>query len=83
MIDENQNSVSAEEDTEDTQEFQDGLPQFFGTVKDIVARYTRCGICGAHLHFSHVTNFAQNLTQEMARCPECGTKARQMLHRLQ
>lgn len=48
-----------------------------------VERYSHCSDCGAHLHFSHVTDFIRNLTQETARCPECGNKARRVVHRLQ
>jgi DNA-directed RNA polymerase subunit RPC12/RpoP len=60
-----------------------GLSPFYGTAKDVVARYTHCALCGANLHFTHVTDFSRNLTQETARCPECGVKARQAMHRLQ
>jgi hypothetical protein len=61
----------------------EGPSPFFGNTKDILARYTHCGACGANLHFSHVTDFSRNLTQETARCPECGVQARQVVHRLQ
>lgn len=57
--------------------------QMIGTAKDVVAKYCRCTICGAHLHFTHVTDFSRNLTQETARCPECGIKTRQVMHKLQ
>lgn len=57
--------------------------QFFGKTPDIVARYTHCGMCGANLHFTHITDFSKNLTQETARCPECGFKARRLIHKLQ
>ena len=60
-----------------------GLSPVYGTAKDVVARYTHCALCGANLHFTHVTDFSRNLTQETARCPECGIKARQAMHRLQ
>ena len=60
-----------------------GLSPSYGTAKDVVARYTHCALCGANLHFTHVTDFSRNLTQETARCPECGIKARQAMHRLQ
>jgi DNA-directed RNA polymerase subunit RPC12/RpoP len=59
------------------------LSPFYGTARDVVARYTHCALCGANLHFTHVTDFARNLTQETAKCPECGVKARQSMHRLQ
>jgi DNA-directed RNA polymerase subunit RPC12/RpoP len=55
----------------------------FGTAKDVVSRYTHCAICGANLHFTHVTDFALNLTQETAKCPECSIRVRQVLHKLQ
>ena len=61
----------------------DDLSLFFGAAKDVIARYTHCGVCGANLHFSYVTDFSRNVTQETARCPECSTKIRQIIHRLQ
>lgn len=72
------NDVPSEENPETI-----GLSLFYGTAKDVMSRYTHCTLCGAHLHFSHVTDFSRNITQETARCPECGVKTRQVLHRLQ
>lgn len=74
------NDYTAEETTT-TQEI--GLSEFFGTAKDVLARYTHCALCGANLHFTHVTDFSRNLTQETARCPECNVKTRQITHKLQ
>lgn len=54
-----------------------------GTAKDVVSKYTHCALCGANLHFTHITDFGRNQTQETARCLECGTQTRQILHRLQ
>jgi uncharacterized protein with PIN domain len=68
---------------DDTLESIDSLSEFFGTAKDVVERYTHCALCGANLHFTHMTDFSRNLTQETARCPECGIKVRKMMHRLQ
>jgi hypothetical protein len=59
------------------------LSPCFGTAKDVVARYSHCVLCGANLHFTYVTDFAKNMTQESARCPECGVQARRSLHKLQ
>jgi DNA-directed RNA polymerase subunit RPC12/RpoP len=64
-------------------EDSDALSQFFGTAREVVAKYTHCALCGANLHFTHITDFSKNLTQETARCPECGVKARRLIHRLQ
>lgn len=68
---------------EDTLEETDAFSQFFGTAREVVARYTHCALCGANLHFTHITDFSRNLTQETARCPECGVRVRKLVHRLQ
>ena len=70
------------EETTSPAEEQSNAP-FYGSAGEAMARYTHCEICGANLHFSHVTDFIRNLTQETARCPECGLKARKIVHRLQ
>jgi hypothetical protein len=63
---------------------KDALAQpMLGTAEEVMDRYCHCALCGANLHFSHVTDFSRNLTQETARCPECGVKARQHIHKLQ
>lgn len=59
------------------------LSQSFGTAKEVMSRYNHCALCGANLHFTHITDFSRNLTQETARCPECGIKSREIMHRLQ
>ena len=51
--------------------------------KDVLLHYTHCSACKARLHFSYVTDFSRNLTQETARCPECNLQAHRMMHRLQ
>jgi len=61
---------------------EEACSQFCGTAKDVIERYTHCALCGANLHFMHVTNFSHNLTQESAKCIECGIKTRQVTHRL-
>lgn len=73
------NSLPSDETNEVNEEFS----QFFGTAQEVVARYTHCGLCGANLHFTHITDFAKNLTQESARCPECAFKVRRIIHKLQ
>lgn len=69
-------------ETSDSEETSTNNPHF-GTTKSMMERYNHCTLCGANLHFTHVTDFSRNLTQEIARCPECGVKNRQVLHKLQ
>ncbi len=64
-------------------DFNETFRQFMGNTQDVITRYTHCHLCGAHLHFSYFTDFTHNFTHEMAQCPECGTKARKVLHKLQ
>ncbi len=73
------NDFPSDEGNDDAEIFS----QLFGSTQEAVARYTHCALCGANLHFTHLTDFSKNLTQETARCPECGIKARRLLHRLQ
>jgi len=61
----------------------EAMAKFFGSVAQVVEKYTHCMICGSHLHFTHMTDFSRNLTQESAKCPECGVSARRVLHKLQ
>ena len=79
----NRKDAPVEANNEETAPESVTLSQFFGTARDVISRYSHCALCGANLHFSHVTDFSRNLTQETAKCPECGVKARQILHRLQ
>ncbi len=56
---------------------------FFGNPKEVLAKYTHCAVCDANLHFTHLTDFAKNQTQETARCLECSSvKPRLLTHKL-
>jgi len=61
----------------------EALAGMVGSTKEVLERYHHCPICGARLHFSHSTDFSRNLTHETCKCPECGVRVRQVLHRLQ
>ncbi len=80
MANERNGSTAAQEMAEDSASLDS---QYFGTSQAVVDRYTHCNLCGATLHFTHVTDFSRNLAHETARCPECGFKARRVVHRLQ
>lgn len=54
-----------------------------GKPKDLVALHNSCPACGSNLHMIHVTDFVRNLTQETAKCPECGIQTRKVVHQLQ
>ena len=83
MNERNQLNEPAQSEDQPVENENGALFQFFGTAKQVMDRYSHCALCGAHLHFTHVTDFSRNLTQESARCPECGVKARRALHKLQ
>ena len=71
------------ESTESAPENEQTLPQFFGTAQDVIQRYSHCVLCGANLRFTHQTDFSRNLTQETAKCLDCGIQVRSVVHRLQ
>ena len=56
---------------------------WLGTAREVIERYSHCVICGSNLHFTHITDFSRNITQELAKCPECGVRARKATHSLQ
>ncbi len=70
-------------------EFEPNLPAFeeykecFGEVDEVMKRLLLCTLCGGHLHFNHLLDFQNNLVQETARCPDCGVRIRQRIHKLQ
>ncbi len=88
-MDETNNSADESLDVVEGNEANDStgpdeaLNRFFGTAKEVIQKYSHCVLCGAHLHFTHQTDFSRNLTQEMAKCPECGIKVKSVIHRLQ
>jgi len=59
------------------------LHEFIGTPEEVIARHVSCSLCGSRLHFTHYTDFSRNLTQEVAKCPECQIKIRKVMYRLQ
>ena len=85
-MDDNKNAAPEASDDAAQEVGQDASPTvspYFGSVKEMMSRYSHCTICGANLHFTHMTDFSRNLTQEIAKCPECGVRARNVMHRLQ
>ena len=55
----------------------------FGEARDVMKKHLLCTLCGGHLHFNHMSDFKHGLVQETARCPDCGIRVRQRLHKLQ
>ncbi len=72
-----------ESETRELATEQESGSGYYGKPREVIARYNHCAICGSNLHFTHSTDFSRNLTQETAKCPECGVKVRSVLHRLQ
>lgn len=55
----------------------------FGEPNEVMKKHLLCTMCGGHLNFSHLSDFQNGLIQETARCPDCGVRIRQRLHKLQ
>jgi len=74
---------SEEEENEDQTVPVFGPTPVFGSARDLIDRYSHCVVCHSRLHFTHMTDFSRNLSQETAKCPECNLKVRRVTHRLQ
>lgn len=55
----------------------------FGDAGEVMKRHLLCTLCGGHLHFNHMADIKYGLIQETARCPDCGIRVRQRLHKIQ
>lgn len=64
-------------------ELQRPLLPIIGKPRDLVELHNSCPACGSNLHMIHITDFIRNITQETAKCPECGIQTRKVLHHLQ
>jgi hypothetical protein len=53
--------------SEETSETMETSFRFFGNAREVMTQYTHCAICDANLHFTHLTDFAKNTTQETAQ----------------
>jgi hypothetical protein len=74
---------AGEEEAEDEAAPVFGPTPVFGNARDLINRYSHCVVCHSRLHFTHMTDFSRNLSQETAKCPECNLKVRRVTHRLQ
>lgn len=54
-----------------------------GDPSDIMKKHLLCNLCGGHLSFNHLSDYQHGLIQETARCPDCGIRTRQRLHKIQ
>ena len=52
-------------------------------VRETVADYLHCVLCGGTLHFHHKTDFIEQVVAEEAHCPSCRVRTKQNTHRLQ
>ena len=82
-IDEGIEALEAGEEEGEATQAAFGPTPLFGNAVELMHRYTHCVVCHSRLHFTHLTDFSRNISQETARCPECNLKVRRVTHRLQ
>jgi hypothetical protein len=73
------NSAQQSEPTLCFEEYRD----CFGEPGEVLKRHLLCTLCGGHLHMNHLADFKNGIIQETARCPDCGVRIRQRLHKIQ
>jgi hypothetical protein len=55
----------------------------YGPTDEVMKRLLLCPLCAGHLHFNHLTDYRNNLVQEVARCPDCAIRVRSRRHKMQ
>jgi hypothetical protein len=53
---------------------------YYGDIEQVRAIIDDCRICGSKLIFSHLADYKNLLVQETARCPECGSGNKKIIH---
>ena len=54
--------------------------EYYGDIKQVKKIIDECRICGSKLVLSHLSDYKNLIIQESARCPECGSNNRQIMH---
>ena len=56
--------------------------EYYGDIKQVQKIINECKICGGQYIFSHLSDYKNLFIREIARCPDCGTGKRKVLHKL-
>ncbi len=54
--------------------------EYYGGVEKVQQQIDQCPICGSKLLLSHMPDYKNLLVQETARCIECGSGNRKVIH---
>lgn len=54
--------------------------EYHGGVENVKKMIDKCQICGSKLMLTHLPDYKNLLVQETARCLECGSGNRKVIH---
>jgi hypothetical protein len=54
--------------------------EYWGSPEDVKKTMCECKVCGSKLLLSHMPDYKNLLVQETARCIECGSGNRKIIH---
>lgn len=54
--------------------------EYWGDELEVKKTITECKVCGSKLLLSHMPDYKNLLVQETARCIDCGSGNRKMIH---
>jgi len=54
--------------------------EYYGDKIQVQKIIDDCKVCGTKLVFNHFSDFKNLMVQETARCPECGSGNRKIIH---
>ena len=53
---------------------------YYGDVEHVKKVMDECEICSSKLVLSHLSDYTNMIIREAARCPECGSNSRKVVH---
>jgi hypothetical protein len=54
--------------------------EYYGDIQQVKKIIDHCGQCGSPLVLSHLSDYNNLIVQESARCSECGSGNRKVVH---
>jgi len=54
--------------------------EYWGSPEDVKKTMSECKVCGSKLLLSHMPDYKNLLVQETARCIDCGSGNRKIIH---
>ena len=58
----------------------ESFEEYYGTAEEVKKHINECKVCGSKLILSHMPDYKNLIIQETARCIDCGSGNRKIIH---